>query len=108
MIQKILNIEQENLENAIETLQKNVTLVLIKETSKKYYKLSDNTIIPQNKGDYEGTLEIIEDYTGDTYQNEYYRQIDEIINYIEFNADMEGIDYETYLGWSIVPVEVIE
>lgn len=108
MIQKILNLTHDDIRNAVETLQNNVTLVLVKESSKQYYKLSDNTIIPKHAGDYNGNLKTIEDYTGDTYQNEYFRQIGEIINDTQFEADMEDIEYEEHLGWSLVPVEVLE
>lgn len=108
ILDSLYTMDDNTLMDLVGYLKNNITHYLKKgDNSGDYYELSNGTIIPHHKG-LTGTL-ILEDYTGDTYQNEYYRMLTSLLHDVEFECDMNGIDYEipdNPLPNSVVPVKV--
>lgn len=105
----IFGMDEDELKQLANTLKNSVLHYLKKGDDRtQYYKLSDGTIIPRYPNTVNGT-KLLEDYNGDTYQNEYYRMLRDLLNDVGFELYMNGIDYEIEgnpLPDSVVPVIV--
>lgn len=98
ILNSIYDMSDEEITQLADDLKNNITSHLIEGgSSSAYYELSDGTIIPQHQNlreDLSGR-KLLEDWSGDTYQNEYYRQLTQLLNDVEFELGIErGIPYE--------------
>lgn len=108
ILDSLYTMDDNALMDLVGYLENNIIHYLKKgDNSGDYYELSNGTIIPHHKG-LTGT-HLLEDYTGDTYQNEYYRQLHQFLSDVEFELYERDIPYELVdnpIPDSVVPVIV--
>ncbi len=105
----IVDMNNDELKELVDKLKNNIIHYMKRgDIRTQYYELNDGTRIPQHASTVSGD-KLLEDYTGDTYQNEYYRQLHQFLSDIEYELYERDIPYELEdnpIPDSVVPVIV--